>query len=115
MRLPQPKYWLWMMSGAMIRSISSRVLVRSQVGITPSVSPLCGSVSISGIGMKGAFAGSNQRASLEGGGATGAAAAGIAGRLMVSLMHWVPHQSARGGSTMLQNVGHGMMIRYAAQ
>src|SRR6266404_938823 len=70
MRLPQPKYWLWMMSGAMIRSISSRVLVRSQVGITPSVSPLCGSVSISGIGMKGAFAGSNQRASLEGGGAT---------------------------------------------
>jgi len=76
MRLPQPKYWLWMMSGAMIRSISSRVLVCSQVGITPSVSPLCGSVSISGIGMKGAFAGSNQRASLEGGGATGAAAAG---------------------------------------
>src|ERR1700686_5506487 len=62
-----------MMSGAMIRSISSRVLVRSQVGITPSVSPLCGSVSISGIGMKGAFAGSNQRASPEGGGTTGAA------------------------------------------
>src|SRR5882672_2376841 len=27
----------------------------------------------------------------------------------------VPHQPARGGATMLQNVGHGMMIRYAAQ
>src|SRR6266853_3816858 len=70
---PQPKYWLWMMSGAVIRSISSRLLVYSQVGMTPSVSPLCGSVSKSGIGMKGALAGSSQRARPEGGGSTGAA------------------------------------------
>src|SRR5882762_4494218 len=74
---PQPKYWLWMRSGATIRSISSRVLVCSQVGMTPSVSPLCGSVSKSGIGMKGDVAGSSQRARPDGGGA--AAAAGAAG------------------------------------
>src|SRR5260370_11515847 len=74
---PQPKYWLWMMSGAVIRSISSRLLVCNQVGMAPSVSPLCGSVSKSGIGMKGAVAGSSQRASPEGGGAT--APAGAAG------------------------------------
>src|SRR5437879_13569858 len=73
---PQPKYWLWMMSGAVMRSISLRLLVRSQVGITPSVSPLCGSVSIAGIGMKGASAGSSQRARPEGAGAGGTAVAG---------------------------------------
>src|SRR2546430_5141992 len=77
---PQPKYWLWMMSGATIRSISSRLLVCSQVGSRPSVSPLCGSVSKSGIGMKGAVAGLSQRASPAGGGAAGAArAAALAG------------------------------------
>jgi hypothetical protein len=48
-------------------------LLRSQVGITPSVRPLCGSVSISGIGMNGAVAGLSQRATPEGGGAIGAA------------------------------------------
>src|SRR5256885_1906212 len=73
---PQPKYWLWMMSGATIRSISSRLLVCSQVGSRPSVSPLCGSVSKSGIGMKGAVAGLSQRASPERGGAARAAGAG---------------------------------------
>ncbi len=76
---PQPKYWLWMMSGAVMRSISLRLLVRSQVGITPSVSPLCGSVSIAGIGMKGAVAGLSQRARPEGGGAGGAVAGTGAG------------------------------------
>src|SRR5712671_8041347 len=79
MRLPKPKYWLWMMSGATIRSISSRLLVCSQVGMTPSVSPLCGSVSNAGIGMKGAVAELSQRASPEGGGATAAAGAARSG------------------------------------
>ncbi len=55
-----------------MRSISSRLLVCSQVGMTPSVSPLCGSVSMAGIGMKGAVAGLSQRARSEGGGAAGA-------------------------------------------
>src|SRR5437773_9167420 len=76
---PQPKYWLWMMSGAVMRSISLRLLVCSQVGMTPSVSPLCGSVSIAGIGMKGAVAGSSQCARPEGGGAAGAVAGTGAG------------------------------------
>jgi hypothetical protein len=40
MRLPQPKYWLRMMSGAMISSISFCALVCSTVGINPSVVPL---------------------------------------------------------------------------
>src|SRR5207302_6936288 len=75
MWLPQPKYWLWMRSGAMILSISSRSLVLSQVVIRPSVSPLCGSVSIAGMGMNGAVAGSSQRASPDGADAGGAAAA----------------------------------------
>src|SRR5437773_6054170 len=78
MWLPQPKYWLWMRSGAMILSISSRSLVRSQVGIRPSVSPLCGSVSIAGMGMNGAVAGSNQRMSPDGAGAGAAGAGGAA-------------------------------------
>src|SRR5438876_939506 len=86
MWLPQPKYWLWMRSGATIRSISSCSLVLSQVGIRPSVSPLCGSVSIAGMGMNGAVAGSSQRMSPEGaaarvggGGVGGAGAAGAGG------------------------------------
>src|SRR5207302_11327911 len=78
MWLPQPKYWLWMRSGAMILSISSRSLVLSQVGIRPSVSPLCGSVSIAGMGMNGAVAGSSQRASPDGAGAGAAGAGGAA-------------------------------------
>src|SRR5947208_15458411 len=56
----QPKYWLWMRSGATIRSISSCSLVLSQVGIRPSVSPLCGSGSDAGVGMNGAGGGWNQ-------------------------------------------------------
>jgi hypothetical protein len=44
--------------------------------MTPSVSPLCGSVSNSGIGMKGAVAGSSQRARPDGGGAAGGADSG---------------------------------------
>src|SRR5437764_15226683 len=75
MWLPQPKYWLWMRSGAMILSISSRSLVLSQVGLRTGVSPLCGSVSIAGMGMNGAVAGSSQRASPDGADAGGAAAA----------------------------------------
>src|SRR5437667_1134648 len=78
MWMPQPKYWLWMRSGAIILSISSRSLVRSQVGIRPSVSPLCGSVSIAGIGMNGAVAGSNQRMSPDGAGGGAAGAGGAA-------------------------------------
>src|SRR5213079_2660217 len=56
----------------------SRSLVRSQVGIRPSVSPLCGSVSIAGMGMNGAVAGSNQRMSPDGAGAGAAGAGGAA-------------------------------------
>src|SRR5205807_2775492 len=78
MWLPQPKYWLWMRSGATIRSISSCSLVLSQVGIRPSVSPLCGSVSIAGMGMNGAVAGSSQRMSPDGAGAGAAGAGGAA-------------------------------------
>src|SRR5438874_9936163 len=78
MWLPQPKYWLWLRSGATIRSISSCSLVLSQVGIRPSVSPLCGSVSIAGMGMNGAVAGSSQRMSPDGAGAGAAGAGGAA-------------------------------------
>src|SRR5437879_12029930 len=92
MRLPKPKYWLWMMSGAMIRSISSRLLVCSQVGMTPSVSPLCGSVSNSGIGMKGAVAGSSQRASPEG--ATAAAGAARSGAGSCARAPYAPASNA---------------------
>src|SRR6516164_3301980 len=44
-----------------MRSISFRSLTRRKVAMTPSVTPLCGSTSISGMGMKGATAGSSQR------------------------------------------------------
>src|SRR6266436_7930348 len=94
MRLPKPKYWLWMMSGAMIRSISSRLLVCSQVGMTPSVSPLCGAVSNSGIGMKGAVAGLSQRASPEGGGATAAAGAARSGAGSCARAPYAPASNA---------------------
>src|SRR5205807_8334821 len=50
------------MSGAMIRSMSWFSSVRSQVGRTPSVVPLLGSVATSGTGMNGAVEGLSQRA-----------------------------------------------------
>src|SRR6266853_314687 len=91
---PQPKYWLWMMSGATIRSISSRLLVCSQVGSRPSVSPLCGSVSKSGIGMKGAVAGLSQRASPADAGATGAAGGADSGAGSCARAPYAPASNA---------------------
>src|ERR1700759_2415245 len=46
----------------MMRRTSPSALVSSQVGISPKVVPLFGSMSISGTGMNGAVDGSNQRA-----------------------------------------------------
>src|SRR5271165_1294197 len=56
----------------MILRISRCSSVTKIVGITPTVVPLLGSTSISGIGMKGAVAGFNQRASPCGGAAAAA-------------------------------------------
>src|SRR4030088_3180411 len=111
MRPPKPKYWLWMMSGATIRSISSRLLVCSQVGMTPSVSPLCGAVSNSGIGMKGAVAGLSQRASPEGGGATAAAGAAGSGAGSCARAPYAPasNASAQAAAHRPGPLGHGTL------
>src|SRR6516225_4196983 len=79
MPAPQPKYWLWKTSGAVMRSISPRSLTSRKVAKTPSVTPLCGSTSISGMGMKGAVAGFSQRAMPLGGFAGAGEATGAGG------------------------------------